>query len=484
MYDGYGSKIKILKMSKIQKKYRRKRQKTLTIKEDTALYVHQAILNNHLKEIRKDYGIFFTPERIVNFMVNLIDPTRYAGKEDIFILEPACGLAQFLIGIKRNHPTLFQKAKLFGVEINQDIVNYLVTLNSGGNINLIVADYLLWHPRQTFDLVIGNPPYGIPSLSEHYTLKIDPATKEKYKNTLETWYGKYNLYGAFIEKSIKLLRPEGQLVFIVPATFMILDEFKKLRIFLSRNGRTVLTYLGPDVFKPEADVAAVVLDFCKSSKHASSLKLLEYRGNKIYPIKVDHTWRGEVVRFETDYTRTLDSACSYLLGDIFEIRISPRTPEIKHSSCVIKQKPPGGDGYLPLLNGRNLKCNKIIYDNLTGYWIKKMELKKLRGYFGVPHIVVGLGFRESGRVAAAYDEKCYPWMGDIYHLLRKNDLFSSGFDLNDSEVLEYLNSNYLRKYVKDVYREITYHLSITQLKNLPLPTRKEWQEIKRRETCE
>lgn len=188
---------------------------------------------------------------------------------------------------------------------------------------------------------------------------------------------------------------------------------------------------------------------------------------------------GGVIKFETDYARILENTCSYLLGDIYEIRISPRTPEIKNSSYVAKQKLLDRDNYLPLLNGRNLKCNRIIYDNLTGYWIKRSEVKQLRGYFGVPHIVVGLGFRENGKVAAAYDEKCYPWMGDIYHLLRKDDLFTSGFDLSDSGILEYLNSDYLKKYIKDVYREITYHLSITQLKNLPLPTKKEWQEIRR-----
>jgi len=121
----------------------------------------------------------------------------------------------------------------------------------------------------------------------------------------------------------------------------------------------------------------------------------------------------------------------------------------------------------------SLKVGKILYEDLTGYWIKKTDLHQFRGYFGNPHIVVGLGFREKGKVAAALDDKCYPWMGDIYHLFEKEELFSAGFDLSRLELLEYLNSEYLRKYVKDTYREITYHLSITQLKNLPLPTRKE-----------
>lgn len=458
------------------RKYSLKREKPLLIREEVLDYkLHQLRVNESLKSIKKDYGLFFTPEHIVNFMVNLIN----LDKKDVAILEPACGLAQFLIGIKRNHPSLFERAKLIGVEINQEVINYLRNLNIDKRVELIKADYLLWQPEISFDLIIGNPPYGIPSLSDHYTIKIDPLTKQKYKNLYETWYGKYNVYGAFIEKSIKLLKPEGQLIFIVPATFMILDEFKKLRAFLSGNGGTAIIYLGSDVFKPEADVSVVVLNYLKSHRYASRLELLEYRDNKINTIKVNPQWNGEVITFETDYSRRLEAYTSYKLGEIYEIKISPRTPEIRSNLNIIMNDIPDKPAYLPLLNGKNLRCNKIIYKNFTGYWIKKSDAKKLRGYFGLPHIVVGLGFRENGRVAAAYDEKCYPWMGDVYHLLRKSNLFNLNFDMSDMEVVEYLNSNYTKRYVKDVYREITYHLSITQLKNLPLPNKKEWERIKR-----
>ena len=451
------------------------------VKENAAVnfQLHQSKINNNLKDVQKDYGIFFTPERIVDFMVGLIDKNRYANKNSIYILEPACGLAQFLIGIKRNFPSLFNKADLFGVEVNQDIINYLTNLNIIEHIKLTRDDYLLWQPNVVFDLIIGNPPYGIPSLSDHYAIKIDSVTKDKYKKMYETWYGKYNVYGAFIEKSIKLLQPGGQLIFVVPATFLILDEFKKLRKFLAKNGTSEIIYLGPDVFKPEADVALAVLVFYKSNK-STGVKLMEYWNNNICLIKENLNWQGEVVKFETKYTRTLEKNCSYLLQDIYEVKISPRTPEIKNNSGVMSEEPSNSANYLPILNGRNLKCNRIIYDNITGYWIKKSSAKKLRGYFGIPHIVIGLGFRENGKVAAAYDEENYLWMGDIYHLIRKGGLFSGGFDLNEAEILEYLNSDYLRKYVKEVYREITYHLSITQLNNFPLPTRKEWQRIKSR----
>lgn len=458
------------------------KERSLLIKEQALDYnIHQTILNKTLKN-KKDYGIFFTPEWVVDFMTKLIDIDKIQNKKNIAILEPACGLAQFLFGIKRNYPFVFERAKLVGVEINQEVINYMLSFNVNQNIELIKEDYLLWETESSFDLIIGNPPYGIPSFSEHYTIRVRPEIKEKYKILYQTWYGKYNVYGAFIEKSIKLLNPGGQLIFIVPATFMILDEFKKLRTFLSQNGGTAIIYLGSDIFKPEADVSSVILDFVKADELKGRIELLEYQKNKIKTVKINANWKGEIITFETYYTKILENSCSQKIGDIFDIRISPRTPEIKNSKYILKTDFANKNFYLPLLNGRNLKCNKIIYENLTGYWIKKSDIKKFRAYFTVPHIVVGLGFRENGRVASAFDEKCYPWMGDVYHLLRKQNLFSLNFDMNEQEVVEYLNSDYVKRYVKDIYREITYHLSITQIKNLPLPNKNEWKQIKKRIT--
>jgi adenine-specific DNA-methyltransferase len=52
------------------------------------------------------------------------------------------------------------------------------------------------------------------------------------------------------------------------------------------------------------------------------------------------------------------------------------------------------------------------------------------------------------------------------------------FDLTDEEVVEFLNSELVKRYVKDVFRDITYHFSITQLKMLPLPTKEELKKLK------
>ncbi|MEM4134712.1 MAG: TaqI-like C-terminal specificity domain-containing protein [Candidatus Micrarchaeia archaeon] len=429
-----------------------------------------------IRNIRKSYGIFFTPQWVVDFMVQMINK-NILQKKDVLILEPACGNMQFLIGIKRNNFSFFKKAKKFALEINEKIVEFIKHQGMTEGVNIINSDYLLWKNPLLFDLIIGNPPYGIPSLSEHYTIKVDDDTKRKYKEVFTTWYGKYNVYGAFIEKSIQILKKDGQLIFIIPATFMILDEFKKLRKYLAMNGETTLIYMGQDVFSPEANVSTVVLNFVKSNSLSQRLTLFEYNGGKINLVCKYDKWNGELVLFETPFSKRLNELCSYRLGDVYDIKISPRTPEIKHNPFIVKSYEKL-NGYLPILNGKNLKCKEIIYEHITGYWIPKDKVTTLRKFFDTPHLVVGLGFRKNGRIAVAYDRYCYPWMGDVYHLIRKDLLFSES-NLGEDDIVEYLSSNIIKQYVRDVYKQITYHLSITQLKILPLPTRNEWKKIKK-----
>lgn len=189
------------------------------------------------------------------------------------------------------------------MEINPEIVNYLCELGVNKEIHIVNADYLLWESDSCFDLIIGNPPYGIPSLSDRYTIKVDDSVKKQYGQLYETWYGKYNVYGAFIEKSIKLLKDEGQLLFIVPATFMLLDDFKKLRCFLSRNGITEIIYMGSDVFKPEADVTTVILNFRKSTDSYGHVSLYEHKDGEVSLVSKNESWKGEPILFPPNLQR-------------------------------------------------------------------------------------------------------------------------------------------------------------------------------------
>ncbi|EDP73194.1 site-specific DNA-methyltransferase (adenine-specific) TthHB8I, partial [Hydrogenivirga sp. 128-5-R1-1] len=148
--------------------------------KNTNVETHVVRVNNKIKHIKKIWGIFFTPEWIVDFMTNLIDENKL-NLSDLKILEPACGICQFLHGIRKNKKHIFIHAsKRIGVEINKEIIDYVEQNNSNNDIQIILHDYLLWETDSRFDVIIGNPPYGIPSLSEHYSIKVDSETKRIY----------------------------------------------------------------------------------------------------------------------------------------------------------------------------------------------------------------------------------------------------------------------------------------------------------------
>lgn len=426
---------------------------------------HVSILNNKIKDRKKEQGIFFTPQWLINIMCKMINNNLLSS--EIKILEPACGICQFLNGLKLEKYDIYNKSKKIGIEKNIEIIEYAKKVNVSEDFEIISADYLLWNSNELFDVIIGNPPYGIPSDSEHYTLKIDNELKNIYKNHFETWYGKYNVYGAFIEKSIKLLKDNGQLIFIIPATFMILDEFKKLRNFLSENGKTEIIYMGNDVFSPDANVTTVILKFIKSQIIKNQLELYDYKNNSKTLITKKNNWNGDIITFSTEFTKYLDKYCSFKLDDVYNIRISPRTPEIKQNKEIIKINNYDGK-LLPILNGKNLKIGKVIYDPKSGYWIDENKKCELRYFFDKPHIVVGLGYRGEKQLGAAIDYKAYPWMGDIYHLLRKQTIFNEKFDLTDEEIINFLNSEIIKKYINDTFRDIIYHFNIIRLRQIPL----------------
>ncbi|MDQ7082425.1 MAG: hypothetical protein Q9N34_05295 [Aquificota bacterium] len=130
---------------------------------------------------------------------------------------------------------------------------------------------------------------------------------------------------------------------------MILDEFKKLRKFLSINGTTEIIYMGSDIFKPEADVTTVVLRFCKGWQQYRLLR--EYNEGNVRKYK-----GGEGLEWECNHIsgqilqNRLEHICSFKLEDIYTVRISPRTPEIKRNKYVCKQKE--SESMLPILNGK------------------------------------------------------------------------------------------------------------------------------------
>lgn len=99
-----------------------------------------------------------------------------------------------------------------------------------------------------FDVVVGNPPYGAKMLSSAMTYFTKNYSTTKYK--LET-------YSLFTENGINLLKSGGYLSFIMPYTWLTIQQHSKLRELVLENRLVKILDLPRKVFQ-DADLDTIV----------------------------------------------------------------------------------------------------------------------------------------------------------------------------------------------------------------------------------
>ena len=160
-------------------------------------------------------GQVFTPPNVVAFMLDLCQNT---GR----VLEPSAGDGAFFSTLRQ------RGADCVGIEIDQHVAP------EGAQ----VRDFFTYPLNEQFDSIIGNPPYV-------RFQDVSAGTKKQLKS--ELFDARSNLFLFFIEKSIRHLKPGGELVFIVPREFIKLTAAKKLNAWLFEQGSITHFYETGDV---------------------------------------------------------------------------------------------------------------------------------------------------------------------------------------------------------------------------------------------
>ena len=195
--------------------------------------------------VRKALSAYFTPPTLVDAVLDAASDFIEATNQPA-ILDPACGGGSFLTPISRH---LINAKCQQGMPVPDACTNALscirgIELDAGlAKLSAILLQRMLAreykysgsHPcttvscgdalsislPQTFDLVIGNPPYG----KTHN--RIDKhILKASGKANLG---GHTNIYSLFILRSLEWLKPGGGLVFVLPTSFVAGPYFAGLR---------------------------------------------------------------------------------------------------------------------------------------------------------------------------------------------------------------------------------------------------------------
>ncbi|MGY4831216.1 Eco57I restriction-modification methylase domain-containing protein [Sphaerotilaceae bacterium SBD11-9] len=203
----------------------------------------------------EERGAIFTRREVVDFILDLVG---YSASEPLYtlsLLEPSFGGGDFLLpaierlvaachAAHRRGVTLPPlDSCIRGVELHAD--SYLQTrekvvdLLASNGIDLteanrladrwlIQGDFLLARLPDSFDFLLGNPPYVRQEL-------IPPPLLREYRRRYATLYDRADLYVPFIERSLQLLSEGGKLSFICADRWMKNRYGGPLRSLIARS---------------------------------------------------------------------------------------------------------------------------------------------------------------------------------------------------------------------------------------------------------
>lgn len=195
------------------------------------------------KNVRKKIGQFFTPPSVAAFMGGLMEYT----KKDISILDAGAGsgiLSSAICDVVLKNPhienlhiDLYENNEDILPILNQNLEYMINTLKEYGKTltykilsdNFILYNTDYWREEMgsiatLYDVIISNPPYK----------KIGKQDLEAVAMS-NIVYGQPNIYFLFMAMSVKLLKENGQMIFITPRSFSSGAYFKSFRKWFFDN---------------------------------------------------------------------------------------------------------------------------------------------------------------------------------------------------------------------------------------------------------
>jgi hypothetical protein len=230
-----------------------------------------------------------------------------------------------------------------------------------------------------FDAVIGNPPYGA-ALSKSELEYLQMRFKEESRS--------YDTYELFLLKASRLLKPEGHLSMIIPASWLTGEKYQTSRRALVGSLVPLTAYAMPfDVFK-DAYIDTAVIVLARLPEAASCLihyfpkreKLSSISTGIGTPVPIESIRNDPLSRLSVVLSQKAAPILAKLktapltFGDWFDIQrgVQPYSRK-KHSEKQISQRflhasAKRSEEYLPELQG----------SELSRYWIDPKRVSYLR----------------------------------------------------------------------------------------------------------
>ena len=319
------------------------------------------------------HGDVYTLPSVVSYMLDMVGYTADRDLSRISILEPSCGVGDFITEIVSR---LYESSQRYNFDFNAafernifayDIDNQKIgicinRLSTRYNLqrdsfkHFISADFLLSNPTPV-DVVVGNPPYI------RYE-EIPDKALNLYKALFSTFYFRPDIYVFFYEKTLRLLRQNGKHCFICANRWLKNTYGKKLRALISGEF-SLDAIIDISHLQPFKETVLAYPNITLISNHESNTLVELHKAGSIETIgsstiqrKVQPTsddWSNLFTSNDTSDLPTIQEQGFHIGIGVAtgcdDLYISRELPQFVEHELLI-----------PCINARNLKGNSLNWD--------------------------------------------------------------------------------------------------------------------------
>ena len=294
-----------------------------------------------------------------------------------------------------------------------------------------------------FDIVIGNPPY--------HQLSKDESASETYKLYLKARYktsgGRLNTFIFFMLEGHKLMKQNGNLIYIIPNTLLTQEYYKDTRSFLLQNSQIDQIIHYPTMQFENAVVENITIQYSKTSMKSVTRLFVQNKDNVEKIGAVDFYKSAKAPNYNLNVSDNyildkIDKQGFCLLEDLCEINQAIALKGDKDLS--LKDSNPK-DKFYKLLDGRNINKYKIHWGGVyLDYDLNRIHSCKRKDIFESKEKLM---FRRvSSDLIFTYDSEQFFALNTIVVLNKKSEII----DLKC--LLGVLNSSLVNYYYKEKFK--------------------------------
>ena len=392
----------------------------------------ELISNIYEEFLGKQPGVVYTPPYLVNFLLDEAMPLS-SEVTDYKILDPACGSGVFLVGAyrrliyrwrKKNNwhkPELntlkkLLKENIYGVELNKDAANLTVfslslalcdelsplqiwkdlKFDDLHKENILLDDFFnvisLNKLNNSFDLVIGNPPFEAKLTTAAKNIekvksrvrKLSTILEDDKKQKLPVKLPDNQIALLFLEQSIELCKKGGLVCLIQPSGPLLYNNSSfNFRQTLLQNYNIPqiidFTHISRILFGKNGDVATAAIYIKNESPKGKELLHITVRRTKPHKEKLYFeldTYDFHYVPFNLACSDSLIWKSNFLGGHRYHQLVSrlKYLPTLKdYLQSKEKKEWAVSEGYTAATKNDKIKLDKLLKDNNKSEYLKFKE---------------------------------------------------------------------------------------------------------------